>query len=59
MILGYSPLRLYVTEHSALLVVHPTHHPHLLLQPLPTPLYPTRVENSSFFRNLLEPGIAC
>src|SRR5271170_923355 len=26
MILGYSPLRRYVTEHPALLMVHPAHH---------------------------------
>ena len=32
MILGYSPLRRYVAEHSALLVVHPAASPHLLTQ---------------------------
>src|SRR5208337_1085316 len=48
MILGYSPLRRYVTEHSALLMVHPTHHRHLLLQPLPTPLYPTERKTPRF-----------
>ena len=39
MILGYSTLRRYVAEHSALLMVHSAHHRHLRLQLLPTPLY--------------------
>src|SRR5262245_19020160 len=39
MILGYSPLCGYVTEHSALLMIHPTHHRHLLLTRRLAPLF--------------------
>src|SRR5712675_215466 len=48
MIFGYSPLRRYVAEHSALLMVHPAHHRHLRLQPLPTSLYPTERKTPRF-----------
>src|SRR6267378_360936 len=48
MILWYSPLRRYVAEHSALLVVYPAHHRHLRLQPLPARLYTAERRTNRF-----------
>src|SRR5580700_11340136 len=53
MILRYSPLRRYIAEHSALLMVHPTHHRLLHLQLLlPPRLYTAERKTRRFSASL-------